>query len=66
MGCARQLKRIDSVKKSPVFAFFSETLNGVSSVRAYKVEDKFIDRNDLLLDDSQSAWFQVLSSFRYY
>ncbi|CAD5116964.1 DgyrCDS5802 [Dimorphilus gyrociliatus] len=65
MGCARQLKRLDAIKKSPVFAFFSETLNGVSSIRAYKVENRFIDKSDFHLDESQSTWFQVFSSFRW-
>ena len=33
----RQLKRMDSASKSPIFSHFSESLSGVSSIRAYKV-----------------------------
>lgn len=32
---SRELKRMDSVSRSPVYAHFSECLNGLSSIRAY-------------------------------
>ena len=32
---SRELKRMDSVTRSPVYAHFSECLNGLSSIRAY-------------------------------
>lgn len=31
----RDLQRLESVSRSPIFAQFSETLNGVSTLRAY-------------------------------
>lgn len=43
----RQLKRMDSASKSPIFSHFSESLTGVSSIRAYKVR-KIIIRFDLV------------------
>jgi len=33
---AREIKRLDSVSRSPVFAQFSETLGGLSTIRACK------------------------------
>ena len=53
------------MKKSPLYAFFSETLNGTSVVRAYKQQDRFITHSDLLLDNSQKVYFEVFSSNRY-
>lgn len=64
VACARQIKRIDAVKRSPIYAFFSETLAGVSSIRAYNVQDRFIKHSDQLLDDSQRVWFEVFTSNR--
>ncbi|XP_063420619.1 multidrug resistance-associated protein 1-like [Mytilus trossulus] len=40
---ARQLKRIEAVTRSPIFNFFSETINGASVIRAYKSQNRFVD-----------------------
>ncbi|XP_032875191.1 ATP-binding cassette sub-family C member 9-like isoform X1 [Amblyraja radiata] len=41
---ARELQRLDSITKSPVFAHFSETLGGLTTIRAYKLKDKFFQQ----------------------
>ncbi|XP_067836532.1 ATP-binding cassette sub-family C member 9-like isoform X2 [Heptranchias perlo] len=41
---ARELQRLDSITKSPVFAHFSETLGGLTTIRAYRREDKFFQQ----------------------
>lgn len=64
MACARQIKRIDSITKSPIYAFFSETLNGTSSIRAYGQQQRFISHSDMLLDNSQRVWFESFTSNR--
>ncbi len=38
----RQLKRMQSVSKSPIFSHFSETQSGISTIRAYNLEKQFI------------------------
>ncbi|KAK6191316.1 hypothetical protein SNE40_003038 [Patella caerulea] len=38
---ARELQRLDSVSKSPIFAHFSETLSGLQTIRAYKAQGEF-------------------------
>ncbi|XP_078620680.1 ATP-binding cassette sub-family C member 9-like [Branchiostoma floridae x Branchiostoma japonicum] len=40
---ARELQRLDSVNKSPMFAHVSETLGGLSTIRAFRVEKRFND-----------------------
>ncbi|KAI8497857.1 hypothetical protein Bbelb_245090 [Branchiostoma belcheri] len=40
---ARELQRLDSINKSPVFAHVSETLGGLSTIRAFRVEKRFKD-----------------------
>lgn len=54
---SRELQRLDSISRSPIFALLSETLDGLATIRAYSVENKFIDRNNLLLDRNQRAYF---------
>ena len=61
----RQLKRIESVKRSPVFASYSETLSGLRSIRAYRQQDRFVEKADWLLDNSVKSYFLVITSNRY-
>ncbi|TMW62698.1 hypothetical protein Poli38472_005316 [Pythium oligandrum] len=54
---SRELQRLDSISRSPIFALLSETLDGIPTIRAYHAEDKFINRNQGLLDRNQRAYF---------
>ena len=65
MTTVRQLKRIASVRRSPIYVNFDETLVGVTNVRAFKKQEMFIAKNDRLTDDSQVAWYPILVSQRY-
>ncbi|XP_070660846.1 ABC transporter C family member 13 isoform X3 [Malus domestica] len=41
---SRELRRLDSVSRSPIYTSFSETLDGSSTIRAFKSEDLFFGR----------------------
>ena len=41
----QQLQRLESVNKSPIFSQFNETVNGATSIRAYRQTDRFIREN---------------------
>ena len=55
----RQWKRLDSIRRSPIYIHFDETLLGVTCVRAFNKQDEFIARNDQLLDDSQAVFYHI-------
>ncbi|KAE7997228.1 hypothetical protein FH972_001878 [Carpinus fangiana] len=38
---SRELRRLDSVSRSPIYASFTETLDGSSTIRAFKSQDFF-------------------------
>ena len=38
---SRELKRLESVNKSPVFVLFSETVSGLSVIRSFRHEERF-------------------------
>ncbi|KAJ3295553.1 hypothetical protein HDU79_008900 [Rhizoclosmatium sp. JEL0117] len=46
----RELKRLENLGRSPLFAHISETLSGLSTIRSYQSVDSFIHTNNLLLD----------------
>ncbi|CAH0481731.1 unnamed protein product [Peronospora belbahrii] len=54
---SRELQRLDSISRSPLFALLSETLDGLSTIRAFGVENSFIMHNYHLLDTNQRAYF---------
>ena len=62
---ARQLKRLESVARSPIYSFFSETLAGISTIRAYNVQEDFLEDNQKKVDYSQIAFQPNLVSNRW-
>ena len=65
VATSRQLKRIESVSRSPIFSHFQETLNGTSTIRAYKRTSAFILRNELHVDFNNEANFPSLCANRW-
>ncbi len=53
VSSSRELKRLDSISRSPVYAHFSETLAGVTTIRAFGKESQFIADNQTQLDNNQ-------------
>lgn len=50
---SREVKRLDSISRSPIYAHFSETLAGISTIRSYNKQDEFINHNQNKLDSNQ-------------
>ncbi|KAK9886056.1 hypothetical protein WA026_014839 [Henosepilachna vigintioctopunctata] len=53
----RQLKRLESVSRSPIYSHFSETIAGVSSIRAYKQQERFTIESDSKQDQNQACFY---------
>ncbi|KAI9202166.1 P-loop containing nucleoside triphosphate hydrolase protein [Polychytrium aggregatum] len=53
----RQLKRLDSNMRSPLYAFISESFSGVSVIRAFHAQETFIERQHRLIDDSNAPFY---------
>ena len=62
----RQLRRLNAVTRSPIFSHFGETLSGVSTVRAYKVQDRFINSMNDKIDDNLLFYYPDVLSNRYF
>ncbi|KAH7302237.1 hypothetical protein KP509_23G061900 [Ceratopteris richardii] len=52
---SRELKRLDGISRSPISAHFLEALQGLTSIRAYKMEENMNKRLANLLDRNNSA-----------
>ncbi|GAA5994171.1 uncharacterized protein JCM10292_001909 [Rhodotorula paludigena] len=62
---ARELKRLDNLLRSSLYAHFSETLSGLSTVRAYGETDKFLKQNSSLLDLENRAYYLTIVNQRW-
>ena len=62
---SRELKRLDSVSRSPLYALLGETLNGLPTIRAYGAQNRFIDSNYALIDLSISPSYLLFSGARW-
>ncbi|KAI9346900.1 hypothetical protein BDR26DRAFT_892813 [Obelidium mucronatum] len=58
---ARELKRLDSTSKSPLYANFGETLVGIATIRAYNDQVRFTKRNDEITDSNNSPYFLLMT-----
>lgn len=62
---ARDLQRLDSIARSPVFSHISDTFNGLITVRSFNLEDKMLQQYIRYLRDSVSTRFHVITSGRF-
>ena len=64
IATSRQLKRIESVSRSPIYNHFFETINGVSVIRAFAQQSRFIQDNFNRVDEHHMAFYPSMSSQR--
>lgn len=62
---SRELKRLDSVSRSPIYAHFQETLGGISTIRAYRQQQRFLLENEWRVDSNMKAFFPSISANRW-
>lgn len=61
----RQLKRLESTTRSPMWSNFGETLSGMSSIRAYDCVDRFVQYSDTLVDTNNSCAYPNVIANRW-
>ncbi|KAG0026315.1 Multidrug resistance-associated protein 1, partial [Podila clonocystis] len=59
------LRRLDAVARSPLYQHFTETLNGVSSIRAMQLSSVFTAKNDSHANTSSNGNYAVLMNNRW-
>ncbi|XP_020828220.1 ATP-binding cassette sub-family C member 3 [Phascolarctos cinereus] len=62
---SRQLKRLESVSRSPIYSHFSETVTGASVIRAYKRSQDFMAISDAKVDANQKSCYPNIVSNRW-
>ncbi|KAI9340247.1 P-loop containing nucleoside triphosphate hydrolase protein [Obelidium mucronatum] len=62
---ARELKRLDALTRSPLYAHVSESMTGVSTIRAYREQSRFIRRTDSLIDMNNTPYYIQTTAARW-
>ena len=65
MATARQVKRLESITRSPIYSQFSETITGATTIRAFSVKNTFIEENQKKIDDNQACYYPSYTSSRW-
>ncbi|TQS36417.1 hypothetical protein Golomagni_03139 [Golovinomyces magnicellulatus] len=62
---SRELKRLDSVSRSPIYAHFQESLGGISTIRAYRQQERFVLENNVRIDTNTRAYSPSINANRW-
>lgn len=62
---ARQMRRTESIRRSPIYNHFSETITGTSVIRAYQCADRFVQESRKRLDDNMKFYYASNTGSRW-
>ena len=65
VNTSRQLKRLESVSRSPVYSHFGETITGASTIRAFGREREFMLMSEGKVDTNQVAYYPSIMANRW-
>ncbi|XP_006003002.2 multidrug resistance-associated protein 1 [Latimeria chalumnae] len=60
-----QLRRLESVSRSPIFSHVNETYQGASVIRAFGEQMRFLSQNDSKVDENQKAYYPSVVANRW-
>ncbi|XP_014028862.1 ATP-binding cassette sub-family C member 4 [Salmo salar] len=63
---SRDIKRLESTTRSPVFSHLSSSLQGLWTIRAFKAQQRFQQAFDAHQDLHSEAWFLFLTTSRWF
>ncbi len=65
VATSRQLKRLESVSRSPIYSHFGETIAGLQTIRAFSLQQEFSHESARRLDYNQKANFPGIVANRW-
>ena len=62
----RQLRRLNSANKSPIFSHFGESLSGLVTIRSFDRTRRFVQEMEAKIDNSSLFYYPDAVSYRYF
>jgi len=65
ISTSREIKRLESLARSPLYANFTESLQGLPTIRAYNEQNRFIKHNQHLIDENNRPFHLQVTAQRW-
>ncbi|CAB4387955.1 uncharacterized protein OCT59_001987 [Rhizophagus irregularis] len=65
INVSRELKRLQSITRSPVLLWYSETISGIATIRAFNAEDRYVKKFIERLNTSNRTTYLLHMSNRW-
>uniref|UniRef100_A0A7N6AV46 Copper homeostasis protein cutC homolog n=1 Tax=Anabas testudineus TaxID=64144 RepID=A0A7N6AV46_ANATE len=65
VATSRQMRRLQSVSCSPIYSHFGETVSGLSVIRAYGHQERFLKHNEKTIDENLKSVYPWIVSNRW-
>jgi len=65
ISTSREIKRLESLARSPLYANFTESLQGLPTIRAYSEQNRFIKHNQHLIDENNRPFHLQVTAQRW-
>ncbi|XP_065919562.1 ATP-binding cassette sub-family C member 4-like isoform X2 [Dysidea avara] len=63
---SRHVKRLEALARSPLYSHISSTIQGLSTIRAYKEEEKFSNNLHYYLNEHTKGWYMYIVTNRWF